>query len=285
MAVNKVVFGNQVAIDISDSTVNASSLLEGIKAYGADGLAVTGTLKLAYHVTLSRAQYENLTAAQKNADDTWYYIEEDSLVTLTFLDYDGETVYTTVTGHSGDPMPTIQDPVHTGSKFIGWGVTLPETIPSEDTTYTSQWDEAVTLTFLGHDGTPYTTESVFPGDPMPVITDPTDTNARFKNWSPSLPATVPSSDTTYTSQWDEKMTLVFYADRRNPDTTAIESYMWKELSGYPGDPFPNPGTPSPSSIEAWGTFSGWNPSLPSLIPSPDMNAWNPYVLMYDAKYS
>lgn len=73
--VNKVVFGNQVAIDISDSTVSPSTLLEGIKAYGANGDPVTGTLKLAYHITLTPEQYAQLTTAEKKASDCWYYLK------------------------------------------------------------------------------------------------------------------------------------------------------------------------------------------------------------------
>lgn len=44
MAVNKVVFGDQTIMDISDSTVNANNLLSGVKAYGANGVAVTGAV-------------------------------------------------------------------------------------------------------------------------------------------------------------------------------------------------------------------------------------------------
>lgn len=43
MPVNKVQFGENTLIDISDSTVTADSLLEGKKAYAADGSAIIGT--------------------------------------------------------------------------------------------------------------------------------------------------------------------------------------------------------------------------------------------------
>lgn len=72
--VNKVNYGNQVVIDISDSTVSPSTLLEGIKAYGANGDPVTGTLKLAYHITLTPEQYLELTPAERKASDCWYYL-------------------------------------------------------------------------------------------------------------------------------------------------------------------------------------------------------------------
>ncbi len=37
MAVNKVIYGNQIVIDITDSTVNPNVLLAGYKAYGDNG--------------------------------------------------------------------------------------------------------------------------------------------------------------------------------------------------------------------------------------------------------
>ena len=43
MAINKVVFGNQTLIDISDATVTADKLLSGIVAYDKTGTKITGT--------------------------------------------------------------------------------------------------------------------------------------------------------------------------------------------------------------------------------------------------
>lgn len=44
MAVNKVVFGGQSIIDISDSTVTADKMLEGVTAYDKTGAKITGTI-------------------------------------------------------------------------------------------------------------------------------------------------------------------------------------------------------------------------------------------------
>ena len=41
--VNKVVYGNQTLIDISDTTATSAQILEGYTAYGADGKKITGT--------------------------------------------------------------------------------------------------------------------------------------------------------------------------------------------------------------------------------------------------
>lgn len=44
MAINKVVYDNQVLIDITDTTVAADKMVEGVGAYGADGTWIEGTL-------------------------------------------------------------------------------------------------------------------------------------------------------------------------------------------------------------------------------------------------
>lgn len=47
MAVNKVVYGTTVIIDISDSTVTPETLAEGVIAYNAKGERIVGTHKCA----------------------------------------------------------------------------------------------------------------------------------------------------------------------------------------------------------------------------------------------
>lgn len=42
MAISKVVFGGQTLIDLTADTVDASKLLEGVKAHGPDGEPITG---------------------------------------------------------------------------------------------------------------------------------------------------------------------------------------------------------------------------------------------------
>lgn len=44
MAVNKVIYGGEALIDISDSTVTPNKLIEGETAYGANGEKVVGAI-------------------------------------------------------------------------------------------------------------------------------------------------------------------------------------------------------------------------------------------------
>ena len=43
MAVNKVIYGSNTLIDISDTTATADKILSGYTAYGADGNKITGS--------------------------------------------------------------------------------------------------------------------------------------------------------------------------------------------------------------------------------------------------
>ena len=43
MAVNKVIYGSNTLIDISDTTATADKILSGYTAYGADGTKITGS--------------------------------------------------------------------------------------------------------------------------------------------------------------------------------------------------------------------------------------------------
>ena len=43
MAVNKVIYGNRVLVDLTDATATAANIIEGYTAYGADGNKIVGT--------------------------------------------------------------------------------------------------------------------------------------------------------------------------------------------------------------------------------------------------
>ena len=83
---NKIVYGNQVLIDLTNDTVNASNLLSGIVAHAADGSTITGTMETTYHITLHQSQYDQLTTEQKNLTNTWYYIDDATNASVAIND-------------------------------------------------------------------------------------------------------------------------------------------------------------------------------------------------------
>lgn len=67
MAVSKVIYGGQTLIDLTADTVEASKLLKGVKAHGADGEPITGTCEFD-----ANTQDATATAAEILAGKTAY---------------------------------------------------------------------------------------------------------------------------------------------------------------------------------------------------------------------
>lgn len=60
MAINKVVYAGKTLIDISDSTVTADTLAEGVIAYNAAGERIVGTHKCSSGVTVTDDEVGNV---------------------------------------------------------------------------------------------------------------------------------------------------------------------------------------------------------------------------------
>lgn len=55
MAVNKVIYGDRMIVDMTDATATSETVLKGYTAYGADGVQITGTVSatMRQEVTIS----------------------------------------------------------------------------------------------------------------------------------------------------------------------------------------------------------------------------------------
>ena len=106
--------------------------------------------------------------------------------------------------------PTV---TRTGYTFKGWSPNVELTVPAHDVTHVAQWTpNKYTVTFDANGGTGGT---VVQQDYESVIVVPTVARIgyTFKGWSPSVAATVPANDVTYTAQWEKnKYTLSFDAN-------------------------------------------------------------------------
>lgn len=111
MAVNQVKFGNQIVIDITDSTVNANTLLAGYKAYGANGEQVTGNVELSYHITLRQDQYDELTEQEKMADENFFYIHNVDVVAADIDDTTKSTGKVWSSSKVGNELDGLQDEI------------------------------------------------------------------------------------------------------------------------------------------------------------------------------
>ena len=101
----------------------------------------------------------------------------------------------------------------TGYAFNDWLPSVDDTVPASNVTYTAQWTPnkySVTFNANGGEGGMISIQ-----DYGTTIVEPMVTRAgyTFKGWSPSVAATVPANDITYTAQWEiNKYTLTFNAN-------------------------------------------------------------------------
>ena len=69
MAVNKVIYGNRVIIDISGSTVTPETLAEGVIAFNAKGERIVGTARIMPAGYTAFIDSDGLTFMDANGDN------------------------------------------------------------------------------------------------------------------------------------------------------------------------------------------------------------------------
>lgn len=101
MAVNKVVYGTTVLVDLTKDTVTADKLLKGATAHDASGEPITGTLEAgsggssdnnceAYHITSASAK---LNFKNTGTVKVWGYGAKRSTYTTTLYAFVGDGYY------------------------------------------------------------------------------------------------------------------------------------------------------------------------------------------------
>ena len=69
MAVNKVIYGSQTLIDISDTTATADKIISGYTAYGADGVKITGTANVVGSGTIYQDENGFIVISEESGDE------------------------------------------------------------------------------------------------------------------------------------------------------------------------------------------------------------------------
>ena len=155
--VSKVIYGNQTVMDISDDTVNASALLSGYTAHGADGAPITGNCTfdadtkdataLVGEILYGKTAYKNgskLTGTMPNiGKQTSYLTSASSAVSIQQGYHDGSG---TVALATADKTALVSTNIREGVTILG---VLGTMSGSEDVKATS-----TTLT-------PYTTSATY----------------------------------------------------------------------------------------------------------------------------
>lgn len=151
----------------------------------------------------------------------------------------------------GEPIisPAMSRP---GYLFTGWQPALPSTVVEGINTYQAQWViNKFMVTFDAAGGTGGTSGLYQFGT---HITPPAVTKAgyTFTGWLPSVPASVPGQNTTYTAQWSrDKIQITFDANSGSGGTSSLMTF---------GDVLTSPIVSKTGYI-----FTGWSPALPSKV--------------------
>ena len=162
----------------------------------------------------------------------------------------------------------------TGYTFAGWSPSVPSTVPASNVTYTAQWKiNQYNVTFDANGGVGGTSGKQNFGSVIvaPIVSR---TGYALTGWSPSVAATVPANDVTYTAQWKvNQYTVTFDANGGDGGTVKTQDYG-TSLS-------------TPTVTRTGYTFTGWLPSVPSTVPANDATytaQWkiNQYTVTFNA---
>ena len=162
----------------------------------------------------------------------------------------------------------------TGYTFKGWIPEVPVTVPTKDMIFVAQWEiNQYTVMFDANGGEGGTIARLDYGAPI-VAPTVTRTGYTFVGWSPSVAATVPAKDVTYTAQWNvNKYAVTFDANGGDGGATATLDYGAAIV---------------PPTVTRTGyTFNGWSPELAESVPAENVTytaQWeiNKYSVTFDA---
>lgn len=149
----------------------------------------------------------------------------------------------------------------TGTTFLGWA-TSPTgnvvyanganyTIGTSDVTLYAKWGVTSNITFNANGGTGGTGPTVMQVGTALTAPTVTRTGYTFAGWSPSVPSTVPETDTTYTAQWTANTyTINYLGNGSTSGSTASSTHTYNTAKNLTANGYSRVGH----------TFLGWSTS-------------------------
>ena len=209
------------------------------------------------------------------ADNTTLYAKWTvNKYTITYM-VDGSQ-YGATDEYDYNATVTMRDePTKTGYTFSGWDKTI-ATMPAENQVVSGTFSiNQYTLTFDTDGGSTIEAITADYGTAITAPANPTKTGYTFVNWSPSIPATMPATNTTVTAQWSiNQYTITFNTDGGSAIDAITQDY---------GTDVTAPANPTKTGY----TFSSWDKTIPGTMPAENITItaqWtiNSYTITFDS---
>jgi uncharacterized repeat protein (TIGR02543 family) len=206
--------------------------------------------------------------------------------TLTY-DTQGGSAVASQTDIGGATITLAAAPTLANYTFTGWNTNSTGTgtnysassafvMPSSATTLYAIWTiNTVTLTFDANGGSSVNSITGNIGSVLTAPASPTRVGYSFTGWNPTLPSTLPATNTTYTAQWQINSYSLSFDSNGGSSVSPITADFGSSVTA--------PSAPTRTGY----TFSGWSPALPSTMPAANTSytaQWqiNSYSLSFDS---
>jgi 6-phosphogluconolactonase (cycloisomerase 2 family) len=176
------------------------------------------------------------------------------LFTVNFVDWDNAVLSTQQVG-AGAAAVAPTSPVRTGYSFTGWSVPF-NNISSALTVQAQYSINSYTLTFDSAGGSAVAPISANFGTAVTAPANPTRDGYSFAGWTPSVPTTMPATNTTFTAQWTVISSFTITFDSAGGSAVA-------PISGNFGAAITAPAAPTREGY----SFAGWSPAVPATMPA------------------
>ena len=191
----------------------------------------------------------DLDPIEKPSDATKYTIS------INVMDVDGKSYITTETqafGTTGTTQTIVADYSREGFTVNTEKSNLTDTINGDGSTVLAVYYDR-NLYKATFDGVEY---QVYYGASLPTVEPAAQEGKEFDAWTPAVPATMPAEDLEFTSTWKiVKYKLIYFING--------EKEVYEYAVGETVTPIENPSVPGM-------TFSGWNGTIPDVMPAEDV---------------
>lgn len=214
-----------------------------------------------------------ITELTDSADDVVYAKFTVNQYTLEYVDWDA-AVLTSGDYNYGSDLSSVatpeEEPTRTGYTFIGYDISVPETMPAANVTITAQYTiNSWNLDFVDWDSGELQSTTVEFGTDISgaAPADPTRTGYTFNSWDTVL-TTMPDNDLLVTATYNiNSYTLQFLDNDSNVLQTADYEYN-ADLSIVTA---PDP------TITGY-TFNAWDASIPATMPAANTTITAQYTI-------